>query len=403
MTDSALSQQLDQWKTRLNTVTNNLMDLYGAESTKAIRARLNDPVNGFSGVTKAKAARAIEMLDDLVDLYTRLAHVVDEASDLMSLRKGSVLRNNEERAKELLYGQSIVMQTQHVAVSNRGLLDDGNREVRATPSEVLAYMEQSFAEARDAVTAVADAIAHVQPRLTALGQEITTLDSWARTLGMARPAALADTSQPIARVASDPLGCAPEVDRIDDAVARWRTELQAVDADHKAVLASLDRGKAALAELRDLVARSRAAFAEARVKLADPAGLAPPTGDEDKDVEALDAWLRTLEQNAAAGRFAAVKVGMTKWERTCSDRLDEARASYARNSAGLDERADLRGRFRALCAKADALRSRGVTLGETAETASRQGKSVLDAIPFDLRAARRVVEAFEAALSAARK
>jgi hypothetical protein len=399
MTDSALSQQLNQWKTRLSTITNNLMDLYGAESTKVIRARTADPVHGFSGVTKAKAARAMEMLDDLVAVYTRLANVIDEASDLV--RKGGVLRNNEERAKELLDGQSVVMHTQHVLVRNRGLLDDGDREVRATPAEVLATMEQSFTVARDAVTAVADAIAHVQPRLAALEKEITTLDSWAKTLGMARPASLADISQPMTRVESDPLGCATEVDLIGGAVAQWRTELQAVDAEHKAVLASLARGKAALAELRDLVARSGVAFAQAREKIADPAGLVPPTGDE--AVKTLDAWLKTLEQNAAAGRFAAVKVGMAKWDRTCSDRLDVERASYARNSAALDERTELRGRFRALCAKADALRSRGLVLGEAAETASRQGKSVLDAIPFDLRAGRRVVEAFEAALSAARK
>ena len=62
MTDSALSQQLNQWKTRLNTITNNLFDLYGAESTTLIRARVNDQVNGFSGATKTKAARAIEPL-----------------------------------------------------------------------------------------------------------------------------------------------------------------------------------------------------------------------------------------------------------------------------------------------------------------------------------------------------
>jgi hypothetical protein len=401
MTDSTVSQRLDQWKTRLNTITNNLMDLYGAEPTKIIRARLNDPVNGFSGVTQAKAARAVELLDDLVDLYNRLMHVVDEATDLV--RRGGVLRNNEERVKELLDGPSIVMHTQHIALSNRGLLDDGNQEVRATPTKVLATMERSFAEARDALTAVADAMARVQPRLTALGQEITRLDSWAKSLGMATPASLAAVSQPLSQVQSDPLGCATQVDQIDAAVARWRAELQAIDDDHKAVLASIERGKAALAELRDLVPRSAAAFAEARVKIADPAGLAPLAGDEAQVVETLDTWLRTLEQNAAAERFDAVKVGMAKWEQMCSDRLARERANYARNSAGLDERTELRGRFKALCAKADALRSRGVALGEAAEAASRQGKSVLDAIPFDLPAARRLVAAFEAALSAARK
>jgi hypothetical protein len=262
-------------------------------------------------------------------------------------------------------------------------------------------MEQSFAEARDAVTVVADAISHVQPRLVALEREIARLDNLAKTLGMARPAPLANVSLPIARVASDPLGCATELAPIEDAVARWRTELQAIDADHTAILASLARGRVALAELRDLIARSAAAYAEAHQKLADSEGLVPPAGDE--GVSSLDSWLRTLEQNAAAGRYEAVKVGMARWEQACNDHLEAARASSARNSAGLDERTDLRGRYRALCAKADALRGRGVALGDAAEAACGQGKSVLDAIPFDLRAARRVVEDLEAALSAARK
>jgi hypothetical protein len=218
---------------------------------------------------------------------------------------------------------------------------------------------------------------------------------------MARPAALADASQALSRVESDPLGGASEVDQLDAAVAQWRTELQAADADRKAILASFERGKAALAELRDLVARSGVAFAEAREQIADPVGLVPPTGAE--AAEALDTWLRTLEQTAAAGRFAAVKVGLAKWEQACGERLAEERAGYARNSAALDERTELQGRFRALCAKADALRSRGLALGEAAEATARQGKRVLDAVPFDLPAARRVVAAFEAALSAARK
>jgi len=127
--------------------------------------------------------------------------------------------------------------------------------------------------------------------------------------------------------------------------------------------------------------------------------MAPPDGDD--VIASLNEWLSALEQNAVGGRFAAVKVGMVKWEREYDDRLKAARASYDHNRALLDERADLRGRFTALRAKADALRSRGVVLGEAVETTSGQARSVLDAIPFDIRAARRLVEAFEAAVSAA--
>ena len=115
----------------------------------------------------------------------------------------------------------------------------------------------------------------------------------------------------------------------------------------------------------------------------------------------LAEWLRTLEQNTADGRFAAVKVGIVKWERDCNDQLSAARAGYDHNRALLDERVELKGRFKAISAKADALRSRGVVFGEAVETASRQASGVLDTIPFDIVTGRRLVEAFEAAVLAA--
>src|SRR5262245_30115554 len=308
MADSTLSQQIDQWKTWLNTITSNLLDLSAAESTKAIRARLADPTHDFSGISKEKAAHGIATLDTVVDMYGRLTHVIDEASVLVNKR--GALRDNEERARTLLEGQSIVLQEQPVAVRDRGLLEDEYPEARMTPAQALAQMERSFAEARDAISADADAMDHVQPRLATLNQEIAKLDSLAKALGIARPAEFADVSLPFGRVESDPLGCAAELAPIEEAVARWRIELKAIDADHKAVFASLVRGRAALTELSDLIARSGAAFKEARETIADPEGLTSPAGDE--VVSSLDSWLRTLDQHAASGRFAAVKVGLAK-------------------------------------------------------------------------------------------
>src|SRR5262249_39572597 len=100
MADSTLSEQVDQWKTWLNTITSNLLDLSAAESTKAIRARLVDPTHDFSGITKEKAARGIATLDTVMDLYGRLTHVIDNASALVNKRGGH--RNDEERIRALL-------------------------------------------------------------------------------------------------------------------------------------------------------------------------------------------------------------------------------------------------------------------------------------------------------------
>jgi hypothetical protein len=390
-------QLVNQWKARLTTITSNLMDLYQAESTKIIRARLKDPVNGYRGVTKEKATGAVEALDHLLEQYDLLAQVVDEAADLA--KKNGVFRNYEARINDLLNGPSVVVTQEQVALQDRGLLDDEQRVIRATPAQVLAQMEQSFARARDSLSAITEVITGVRPRLDALKAKTASLDKWAEVLKVPNTTALPDVSQALSDVERDPIGSAVDMGRLEETIARRRDELQSIDNDRKAVLANLQHGTTALAELQDLVVRSAAALAEARQTIAPPDELALLGADD--AAAFLAQWLKTLQQNFAEGRFAAVKVGMVKWEREYNDKLNAARASYDHNQALLDERAELKGRFKAISAKADILRSRGVVFGEAVEAASRQARSVLDAIPFDIRTGRRLVEAFEAAVSAA--
>ena len=391
------SQAAQQWLSRLTTISRNLSALNEADATKRIRARIKDLTTGFVGVTRQRATEAIALVDMLLDQYTLLAHVVDEAVALAA--KNGAFRNYDGRINDLLNGPSVVLKQEQVALHERGLLDDEERVVRATPAEVLARMEESFVVARDALAAIGDAMITLRPRLAALRDEANRLNQWASTLGAANTTAPPDFSQALSVVESDPLGSVAEIQRIEADIARRRTELQAVDADRQATLTAIARGKAAMVELQDVLARADTAYAEVCKTLANAEPLAPPDGES--IVASLNEWLSTLERNAATGRFAAVKVGMLKWEREYSERLSVTRASYAHNAALLNERADLRGRFTALSAKVAALRSRGVIVAATVENSARQTQGILDATPFDMRDARRFVEAFEAAISAA--
>jgi hypothetical protein len=390
-------QAAQQWVDRLTTISRNLMELSEAETTKIIRARLKDPVRGYRGVTREKADRGVAMLDHLLQQYVLLTDVVNEAADLA--KKSTLFHNYDARINELLYGPSVVMAQEQVDLHARGLLDDGQRVVRATPAQVLAQMEQSFAGARDTLTAIAAAMVNVQPRLTAVRDKMTKLDEWAKSLGVTSTATMPAYVSALAVVESDPLGGTAEIDRIDRSLTQRRDELQAIDAERKEIIASIERGKTLLTALQDQLARASSAFAEARQLLADQGELVPPAGDD--AITSLGEWLSTLAQNATSGRFAAVKVGMVKWERECTDRLNAARASYERNRALLDEMDELKGRFTASSAKANVLRRRGVVLSDAVEATARQAQVVLDAVPFAIRAARSLVEAFEVAVSAA--
>src|SRR5262249_13662617 len=156
--------------------------------------------------------------------------------------------------------------------------------------------------------------------------------------------AFPDLSQAVSEVERDPLGSVAMIGRIEEAIIRWRTELQALETERQSILASIAHGKTAMADLQDLLVRSADTLAEARKAIANPEELAPLC--EEGDITSLNGWLSTLEQNAAAGRFAAVKIGMVKWESAYNNQLSAARASFSHNRAVLDEKDDLRGRFK---------------------------------------------------------
>jgi hypothetical protein len=66
----------------------------------------------------------------------------------------------------------------------------------------------------------------------------------------------------------------------------------------------------------------------------------------------------------------------------------------------LDERADLRGRFSALQAKAQAFAARGVTLGETLQRLTEETEQALREKPFHAEQGRQLLAAYEIALAA---
>ena len=397
MTNPPISQQVQQWLTQLTTISRNLMDLAEAEPTRLIRARVGDAAHGFSGVTQAQAARAVVLLDNLLEQYAQLAYVVEEAHGLVA--KGGLFRNNEERVRDLLTGQSVALVAQRGVMKERGLLDDGNRVERASPAEVLTSMERSFAEARAVFASISDALAQVRPQMAKLRQEITSLTERGQRLGVPSPTTLPDIDHALTDGENDPIGSAATLATIAASIARWQAAIAASEAERQTTLAAIAQGYEALTQLQALAVQAATTFAEVQAEIVDPAGLVPPPADD--AIASLAAWLSTLAENAASGRFAAVKVGMVKWEHDYSNQMSLARASYMRASALLDERADLRGRFTALRAKADALRSRGSASGAALATAAQRTKGVLDTSPFDINAARVSVATFEAAVAAA--
>ena len=392
--DSLLNQQLEQWQARLTTISRNLMGLAERESTKIIKAKLQGSAGGYTGITKEQAELAVKTLDGLWTSYLVLARVIEEACGLAN--KTGIFHNKESEIRELLEGASVILPVQHIAMVDRDLLADGDKSERITPEAMLKIMQQSFAKVRDTLSYIADANAQVGPRLAAIKQEVTSLTNWAQTLD-AKYEMPADVGQSLCHIEADPLACLMEVDELEATVTLQRRKLQAIAAEHQATCAAIDRVKNKIEELKDLVIKSKAVIVEVREKIADPQGLVTPMSEA--GVSSLLAWVGTLEENINAGHFNSVKIGIAKLEQACDARLGIEGSNYGDNKVLLDERADLRGRFKALRVKAQALQAKGLILGATTEGLAKQTQEVLDVCPLDIASARQLVGAFESALS----
>ena len=394
MADQGIEQQVAQWVSRMTTISRNISEISEGQSTRAIKSRFKDPNRGYSGVTKEKVAAALNTMDNLWQSYLILSRVVEEALDLS--KKNGIFHDNENRIRDLLTGSSVALPVEYISVASRSLLDDAEKVQKVTPSDLLASMQEQFITARDTLSKVIEATDHVRPRLDAIKQEAAALAKWAKELGADNQASV-DVSQILLQMETDPIGGAIEAESIEADVAKCRARLQSIEDERRAISASLDQAKSLLAELEDLVARSNAAIDETRKKIADPIGLVNPMGDG--AIESMQAWIHTLTETLNGGRYDAGKVGISKLMQTCNERLAAERSNYAKNCAFLDEMADLKGRFKALCVKAQMVQRKEPACGNSINELAGQMKHVLDAYPFDLPGARRMVGLFEAALS----
>jgi hypothetical protein len=388
------NEKLNKLRASITTISRNLMELGETEAVKIVRVRFKDSVNGYTGVTREKVAKAIKTLDGLWDSYLILARTVEAATDLAG--KNGFFHNTEGELRELLEGNSIELPAEHIPIASRGLLSAASKVDRVTADEMLQAMEQQFCEARDSINEISGALAQAKPRLTAIGQQATTLVNWAKTLGTASRLPN-DIEKVLSSLDNDPLGCAAEIDRLENEFCKERLLLQAIEEEHTATRQALEHARSMVRELRDLSARSAAAVEEAKEKIKQPEGLVLPISEE--AIASLSAWLDSLEGNASAGRYCAVKVGMTKWQTECEARLMAERENYAKNRAALDERAELKGSFKAFYAKSEALRAKGVPFGDTLLGLALEAEHVLNTVPFDLKMGRRAVESYEAALN----
>jgi hypothetical protein len=356
----ALDAALARWQQQVERVRANLQALQDSPTFSMIRQGMP-----LAGATQAQVGGPIQAAGELADQFALLDGQVARAAELRaSLRPLLPADKTLREIDHLLNGASVPFAAPQVPLAQRNLLDDASQS-HISLHQLVDIMTAAFAAARDAVSRYDDALARARPALDAAASQLAQLERRARQVGLATQldatrAALAQARQ---HLLDDPIGAADSFEQ------RVRQELDGLD---RRVCQLEQERAAALGELERAQARQRRAE-----RHLDPAACA-----------GLGSWLADIGAAAAAGRYSAARVGLQRWN-------SAADAAFG----PLEQRLEQLDLLKALRAKCQRLRARGVAIAPEVDALALQAESALREAPPNLGQAAELVRQYQQALA----
>jgi chromosome segregation ATPase len=390
--EKPVGELLIQWKSYLTNISSNLMELSDQMEFQIIKLRAKDTANGYTGITKVKAQQCVESVGALWRHFALLTEVIEKASDLNS--RSSFLNNTENEVRELLETSLIVIETDRIAINKRNLIGSENNEKKATPGELLKYMQESFEDVCSIVTEISKAAETVDIRLSNIKVDIERLNSTAKRLGLTNMPSFAIDKA--AEIENNPLQGAIELDNLVYAIEKYRASIKAMEAEYNNLAYTLNKVRNMLSELKDLAASSKDAAEKSQKVFGSRQTIRPAIGED--ILKSLEDWLQILERKLSEGHLNAAKIGVSKLEQECSLKLKMEKENYYCNNRDYNEWLDLKGHFNALCAKANALKAKGLVLDNSLNQLMESTQAVLYANVVSLDRCRQLVRKFEMSL-----
>jgi hypothetical protein len=334
---------------------------------KAIEGLTQDPgflrlktqlrLGTLTGITGIRGAAAVEAAEQLWMLYLNLDRQLAEAAELRRSNNPFGRDERFDKIDAILTGPAVALPGQATGLANMTLNGAPGRP--ATLAEVFSAMETAFETARDTVLA-ATRVWNGHDGLAASRERIAALEAEVVELGCARPPSLAQASRLVAISEAsgdaDPIGIADASTEIAALIAKADGMLASTRTDYAAARSFLAEAETRLAEISAAYQRTVGLRAERMAKIKDPAPLSAVPSDP--TVELLK-WLGILAKTVADRRPSATLIGAKSWAAQAAKSGDELDAVVAEDKKLLDIRADLRGRFSALTAKAEVRAAQG--------------------------------------------
>jgi hypothetical protein len=400
MANGTVTSELALWQDRLAVVSRNLGEINELPALQRIKMKLRTTPDLYAGETAARITDALAALDDLWKDYLLLNALLDQADELR--KRSSLFNDHDADIAKLLHGRSITLPLAHVPLAERGLLTTAERADKVTPGELLAAMNALFALAKDTVLKLDETERGLNTRLDALVGATRELAQRAEALGFnaSEVAAIAGSVDALrATSIADPLAAERKLIEGEHWLAEWQTQIEYAELQRDALEADFAAAAAALAELRRLCEQARLAHDNSQAKIANAPTLPSPTAAS--VITQLGTWLETLASSRERGDWRAARSGLDKWMTACASHQQAERRIIAANQAPIAQRDELRGRLKALRAKADTYAARGIRLDARAARLGDEARDILYSQPADLKRAGQLVSAYEAAISLA--
>jgi hypothetical protein len=350
-----IDANLKSWSDRIARIGKSIEML--SQNPTFLRLKTQSRLGALQGVSKARGALAVSAVDQLWSLYLALDKTLAGAEELRGGKNPFTVESRYAQIDALLSQPSIEPPADPTSLATLTL--DGGPTRKMTLADVFGAMDKAFNEARDIVAAAArgwESAGALDP----LRERAASLSGEARGLHFVPPPALAEAGAALdaadRATEADPLGADDSAKTIGALLDSADAALSGARKDHGEAKAFLKNAEARLGALAALCEEVRATREKRLATIAEPAPEAEPPADPAPE---LRNWLDTLKEAMESGRARAVLVGARSW--TAKIVADEAALAACRDADKklLDARADLRGRFSALKARADDLKARG--------------------------------------------
>ena len=396
-TEADVDQLIASWEERLARMDENLI-LLESDPTYQLLSRRGD-MAPLEGVTRQRVLPALLALGQLFEHREHLTEVVDKAK---AIRGRVGFWDKEQKLfeiRQLLYGPSIKLEVEPTPLSRRNLLDPASNDVALVPEQLVFAMSNAYQVARDAVTAVAEAWARLEPYLEGVERDVTSLKAAAQDVGDLRASPELDwLEKELARVrralVTDPLGV---LEGAEAALTPRLEELRGRLSTQKASKARVMSGIADAAVLERECLQAHASANDARARAwREVANAEVPAAVDDGFVAGLSAWREKIAAAATARRFGPADVGLARWRETARSYLAQDQAVASMLDSLLGKRTELVGRLAARRAQLDALASRGTSVSPELVARGAAAEALLRARPTALADAARAVDAYDA-------